>query len=45
MVVTGEVDGAADVGHPDGAADQAWPPVDIGISDLAGLGIAHRRER
>src|SRR5439155_25994921 len=39
-VVTGEVDGAEGVGHPDGAADQAWPPLDIGVPNLAGLGIA-----
>ena len=46
VVVTGEVDGVEDVGHPDGAGDQARPPVDIGVPDLAGLGIAaHRWER
>ena len=46
VVVTGEVDGLDDVGHPSGAGDQARPPVDIAVPDLAGLFIArHRRER
>src|SRR5262249_18010962 len=40
VVVTGEVDGLDDVGHPNGAGDQAGPSVDIAIPDLAGLGIA-----
>src|SRR5262249_31271451 len=40
LVITGEVHGAEDVGDPDGAADQSWPPVDIGVPDLPGLRIA-----
>src|SRR5882724_694555 len=39
VVVTSEVHGAEDVGHPDGAADQTWPPVDIRVPDLASLVI------
>jgi hypothetical protein len=39
VVVTGEGDGAADVGYSNGATDQTWTPVDIGIPDLARLGI------
>jgi hypothetical protein len=34
VVVSNEVDPSDDVGHPNGAGDQARPPVVIGVADL-----------
>jgi hypothetical protein len=39
-MITGEGDGLDDVSHSNGTGDQARPPVDMAIPDLAGLRIA-----